>query len=63
MPLIDKDANNAVVYQVTPACPLFGFLWRDMLARQGDDKWNLESNGKAVKSYGTDDLRMTIVYR
>jgi hypothetical protein len=63
MPLIDKDANNAVVYQVAPACLLFCFLWRDVLARQGEDKWNLESNGRAVKSYGTDDLRMTIVYR
>ena len=37
--------------------------WHVTTRRQGEDKWSLESNGKAVKSYGTDDLRMTIVYR
>ena len=35
----------------------------DVCALQGDEKWTLESNGKAVKTYDTSDLRMTIVYR
>lgn len=35
----------------------------DVCALQGGEKWTLESNGKAMKTYDTKDLRMTIVYR
>ncbi len=34
-----------------------------MVVNQGDDKWSLESNNKMIRSYDTNDLRMTIVYR
>lgn len=64
MPLIDKDASNAVVYQVPIKSTQSGYKFVfDLHMLQGGDKWTLESNGKAIKNYDTSDLRMTIVYR
>ena len=63
MPLIDKDASNAVVYQVCVSDMRWGVAFVLTCALQGDEKWALESNGKAVKTHDTSDLRMTIVYR
>ena len=51
--------HGGIVAHSIPTLCLLG----DMPATQGDDKWSLESNNKMIRSYNTNDLRMTIVYR
>merc|ERR1712137_614030 len=58
-----KTVHAATVYQPHVKAPELDKSVENKLVYVGDEKWELFSNGTSVKTYNTDDLRWTIVYR
>ncbi|CAJ0566599.1 unnamed protein product, partial [Mesorhabditis spiculigera] len=58
-----KVIHAATIYYPHRQPPIMDKSADNKLVYQGADKWTLTSNGNALKTFKTDDLRMTIVYR
>eukprot|EP00163_Fabomonas_tropica_P001901 TRINITY_DN11404_c0_g1_i1.p1 TRINITY_DN11404_c0_g1~~TRINITY_DN11404_c0_g1_i1.p1 ORF type:complete len:432 (+),score=114.06 TRINITY_DN11404_c0_g1_i1:149-1444(+) len=58
-----KTVHAAGIYRPDIQPPIMDRSADNVLSYKGDGKWVLTSNGKHLRDYTDDDLRMTIVYR
>ncbi|CAJ0947063.1 unnamed protein product, partial [Mesorhabditis belari] len=58
-----KIIHAATIYYPDLKPPIMDKSAENKLVYQGQDKWTVTSNGKTLKTFKTDDLRITIVYR
>lgn len=58
-----KVVHAAVVYKKDQTPPFLDKSAKNELVFLGNDAWQLQTNGKPVKNYTFDDLRISIVYR
>jgi len=58
-----KTVHAALIYRPDVPAPVINKNDDTMLQYAGEEKWNLMVNGKTVRSFDSNELRISIVYR